>query len=189
MFTHSILLHFLYQVPIRPPYKFFKIEKVSQYFGWISPWIGKTLLLCHQLLVMFVQTLLDNHEPASPLPGFKGCFYWVVREVSHWFTPCVQLFFKNSFCMSSFYVVVYCRPLLPRQFFILHKTPLQKQSSSLCHHLVVEFVWWVVLPGQSNLKVSMDLLQNPFHDLKSSLVFDWCANFGLYFCVFKVCFP
>ena len=54
--------------------------------------------------------------------------YWVVREVPHWFTPCVQLFFKNSFCMSSFCVVVYCRPLLPRQFFILHKTPLQKQS-------------------------------------------------------------
>ena len=69
-----------------------------------------------------------------------GMLYWVVREVPHWFIPCVQLFLKNSFCMSSFYVVVYCRPLLPRQFFILHKTPLQKQSSSLCHHLVVEFV-------------------------------------------------
>ena len=32
------------------------------------PWIGETLLLCHQLLVIFVQTLLHNHEPASPLP-------------------------------------------------------------------------------------------------------------------------
>ena len=95
--------------------------------------------------------------------------YRVVRELPHWFTPCVQLFFKNSFCMSSFYVVVYCRPLLPRQFFIFHKTPLQKQSSSLCHHLVVEFARWVVLPGQSNLKVSMDLLQNPFHDPKKKL--------------------
>ena len=38
------------------------------------PWIGETLLLCHQLLVIFIQTFLHNHEPASPLPGFKGCF-------------------------------------------------------------------------------------------------------------------
>ena len=114
--------------------------------------------------------------------------FWVVSEVPHWFTPCVQLFFKNSFCMSSFYVVVYCRPLFPGQFFIFHKTPLQKHSSSLCHHLVVEFVRWVILPGQSNLKVSMDLLQKPFHDLKSSLIFNWCANFGLYFCVSKSVF-
>ena len=145
------------------------------------------MLLCHQLLVMFVQTLLHNHEPASPLPlrdallGSEGGTTLVY--------PLSSTLLQELFLHVFFHVVVYYRPLLPRQFFILHKTPLQKQSSSLCHHFVVEFVRWVVLPGQSNLKVSMDFLQNPFHDLKSSLIFDWCASFGLYFCVFKVCFP
>ena len=94
------------------------------------PGIGKTLLLCQQLLMVFVQTFLHDHHPH--LAGLQGMRYWVVREVSHWSIRCVQLFFRHSFCMSSFYEVVHCRPIFPQQFFILHETPLQKQSTSLC---------------------------------------------------------
>ena len=99
------------------------------------PGIGKTLLLCQQLLMVFVQTFLHDHHPH--LAGLQGMRYWVVREVSHWSIRCVQLFFRHSFCMSSFYEVVHCRPIFPQQFFILQETPLQKQSTSLC----LSFCW------------------------------------------------
>ena len=56
---------------------------------------------------------------------------------------------------------------------MLHKAPLQKQSSLLCHRLVVEFLWWVVSPRQGNLKMSIKLLQNPFRNLETSPIFNW----------------
>ena len=100
------------------------------------------------------------------LAGLYGMRYWVVREVPHWFIPCVQLLFRNSLCMSSFYKVV-------QKFLTLHKAPLGKQSSLLCHRLVVEFLWWVVSPRQGNLKMSIDLLQNLFRNLETSPIFNW----------------
>ena len=41
-----------------------RFKKCHNLFG--PPEIGQTLLLCQQLLVLFVQTLLHNHEPPSP---------------------------------------------------------------------------------------------------------------------------
>ena len=88
------------------------------------PGIGKTLLLCQQLLMVFVQTFLHDHHPH--LAGLQGMRYWVVREVPHWSIRCVQLFFRHSFCISSFYEVVHCRPIFPQQFFILRETRTPK---------------------------------------------------------------
>ena len=42
------------------------------------------------------------------IAGRQGMRYWVVREVAHWFIPCVQLFFGNFFCLFfSFFCVVW----------------------------------------------------------------------------------
>ena len=42
----------------------FRVKKCHNLLG--QPGIGETLLLCQQLLTMFVPTLLHNDEPPSP---------------------------------------------------------------------------------------------------------------------------
>ena len=87
---------------------------------------------------MFVKTLLHNHE----LPSH--C--WASRDAllggeggSTLVYPLCSTLLRELFLSFSFFFL--CRLILPQQFFILHETPLQKQSTSLCHRLVVEFVW------------------------------------------------